>query len=148
MQVGIETLRATAGETFERYFIGQGEIIVRREGHSRVRHIFTINDRVIARLRWHGLRRALYETEDARFYIGVSALGKRISITSEDGGESFLVERSRANPNKQQLRVEMAEGDNFRLERSWDSRFRSDTSFIIHKEFYTSTLLVFRFDLR
>jgi len=44
--------------------------------------------------------------------------------------------------------VEMAEGDNFRLMRSSDSRLRSEESLSVHKEFYTSTLLVFRFDVR
>src|SRR5215216_2344829 len=148
MQASVDILEAAAGEAFERDFMGRGEIIVRREGHSRARHIFTFNDRIIARLRWRGHRRAVYEVEGERFDINVNALGKRISIISYDGSESSLVERSRANPNREDLRGEMAEGDNFFLKRTLDSRLRSEASFVVQKQFYTSTLLVFHFDMR
>jgi hypothetical protein len=148
MQVSIEISSAAAGEAFERDFMGQSEIIVRREGLSRARHLFTVNGRTIARLRWRGHRRAVYEADGSRFDINVNALGKRISIISDDGSESSLVERSRANPNREELRGEMAEGDNFFLMRSFDSRLRSEASFVIHKQFYNSTLLVFHFDTR
>src|SRR5215210_912069 len=148
MQAGIQILAAAAGEAFDRDFLGAGEVIVRREGHSRARHIFTVNGRAIARLRWHGLRRAVYEAEGFRFYINVGALDRRISITGEDGNESFLVVRSRANPNREEMRVEMAESDNFCLARSWGSRLRAESSLVVHKEFYNSTLLVFKFDTR
>src|SRR5262249_59368074 len=42
----------------------------------------------------------------------------------------------------------MAEGDNFCLMRTWDSRFRGLSAFTVHKQFYASTLLVFHFDTR
>jgi hypothetical protein len=148
MQIGIEISIAAAGEAFERDFMGQGEIIVRREGFSRARHLFSVDGRTIARLRWRGHRRAVYEADGLRFDINVNALGKRISVISGDGSESFLVERSRANPNQEELRGEMAEGDNFFLKRSCGSRLRSETSFTVHKQFYTSTLLVFHFNMR
>ncbi len=148
MQAGLSSLIAAAGEAFERDFMGAGEVIVERVGHSRVRHVFTVNGQTIARLRWRGLRRAIYEAEGFKWEISVGALDKRISIISRDGGESFLVERSRSNPNKEGLRIEMAEGDNFCLMRSFDSRFRSEASFVVHKEFYCSTLLVFHFNMR
>ena len=146
MQASVEILSARAGEAFERDFFGEAEVFVRREGLSRVRHLFTVNGRTIARLRWRGQRRAIYEAEGLRFYINVGALDKKIALTSEDGSESFLVERSRANPHRAGLRVEMAEGDNFRLLRARDSRLRSAYSFAINKQFYASTLMVFRFD--
>src|ERR687895_417723 len=101
MRTGVDILSAVAGETFERDFMGEAEVIVRREGHSRARHLFTVNGRVISRLRWRGMRQAVYEAEGMRFDINVTALGKRIAIISEDGGESFLVERSRANPRRE-----------------------------------------------
>jgi len=148
MQAGLASLIAAAGEVFERDFMGAGEVIVQRVGHSRVQHVFTVNGRAIARLRWHGLRRAAYEADGTRWDIKVGALGKRISIISEDGGVSLLVERSRANPNKEGLRIEMAEGDNFCLKRSWDSRLRAEGSFVVNKEFYCSKLLVFHFNMR
>lgn len=148
MQAGLASLIAAAGEVFERDFMGAGEVIVERVGHSRVQHVFTVNGRAIARLRWRGLRRAVYEADGVRWDINVGALGKRVSIISDDGGESTLVERSRANPNKEELRVEMAEGDNFCLMRSWDSRFRGEGSFVAHKQFYCSRLLAFHFNLR
>jgi hypothetical protein len=148
MQKGVEILSAAAGEQFERDFIGPGELIVRREGHSRVRHLFTVDGRTIARLRWRGLRRAVYEVNGSRYELTVGALDRRISIVAEDGSESSLIERSRSNPNREGLRVEMAEGDNFCLMREWDSRFRSDLSLVVHKEFYNSTLLVFHFNTR
>lgn len=146
MELGIEIARSAAGEAFERDFMGGGEVVVRREGNSRARHLFITNGRTIARLRWQGLRRAVYEADDLRFEISVGALAKRIAIISEDGSESFLIERSRANPNQAQLRVEMAEGDNFYLLRSWDSRLRSQASLCLQKEFYNSTLLAFNFN--
>ena len=148
MQTGLASLIAMAGEVFERDFMGAGEVIVQRVGHSRVQHVFTVNGHTIARLRWRGLRRAVYEAEDARWDINVGALDKRISIISGDGCESFLVERSRANPNKEELRAEMAEGDDFCVKRSWDSRLRAEASFIVHKQFYASRLLVFHFNMR
>lgn len=148
MQTGIEISRAAAGEAFERDFMGEGEVVVRREGYSRARHLFMVNGRTIARLRWRGMRRAVYEADGARYYINVSSLDKRISITSEDGSESFLIERSSSNPHKEGLRVEMAEGDNFQLMRKLGSRFRSKESLVVHKQFYTSTLLIFNFDTR
>jgi hypothetical protein len=148
MRASVDISTAAAGEVFERDFMGQGEIIVRREGHSRARHLFTVNGRTIARLCWRGQRRAVYEAEGRRFDINVKTLGKCISIISDDGSESFLIERSRANPNREDLRGEMAEGDNFLLMRSLDSRLRSESSFVVHKQFYTSTLLVFHFDMR
>ena len=148
MKTGVEILKAAAGEAFERDFMGGGEIVVRREGFSRARHLFTHNGRTIARLRWRGMRRAFYEIEGARFEINVGALYKRISIISEDGSESFLIERSRTNPHREDLRAEMAEGDDFCIVKTWDSRLRSESSYLIHKEFYNSTLLVFHFDLR
>jgi len=128
--------------------MGAGEVIVQRVGHSRVQHVFTVNGRTIALLRWRGSRRAVFEADGARWDINVGALDKRISIISDDGCESFLVERSRSNPNKEELRVEMAEGDNFCLMRSVDSRFRAEASFVVHKEFYSSKLLVFHFNMR
>jgi hypothetical protein len=148
MQTGLASLIAVAGEVFERDFMGAGEVIVQRVGHSRVQHVFSVNGCTIARLRWRGLRRAVYEAEDARWDINVGALDKRISIISDDGGESFLFERSRANPNKEELRAEMAEGDDFCVIRSCDSRLRSEASFIVHKQFYASRLLVFHFNMR
>jgi hypothetical protein len=148
MQAGVEILRAAAGEQFERDFMGASEVIVSREGHSRACHVFKVNSRPIARLRWRGMRRAVYEVDSNRFYISVGALDRKISIVSEDGGESFLVERARANPQCEKLRAEMAEGDNFCLWHTWDSRFRGLSSLVIHKQFYTSTLLVFHFDPR
>lgn len=148
MQAGLASLIAAAGEVFERDFMGAGEVIVERVGHSRVQHVFTVNGRTIARLRWRGLRRAVYEADGARWDINVGALDKRVSIISDDGGESFLVERSRANPNKEELRIEMAEGDNFCLMRSCDSRFRAEASLVVHKQFYCSRLLVFHFNMR
>jgi hypothetical protein len=148
MNAGLASLIAVAGEAFERDFIGSAEVIVQRVGQSRAQHIFTVNGRIVARLRWRGLRRAFYEAEDVRWDINVSALDKRISIISDDGSESFLVERSRANPNKEVLRVEMAEGDNFCLMRSWDSRLRAEASFSVNKQFYVSKLLVFHFNMR
>ena len=135
-----------AGEVFEHDFMGAGEVIVQRVGYSRVRHRFMANGQRVGRLRWRGLRRAVYEAEGAKWYINVGALDKRISIISDDGSESFLVERSRANPNKEVLRVEMAEGDNFCLKRSWDSRLRREASFTVSKQFYASKLLVFHFN--
>lgn len=147
MQAGLANLIAVAGEVFERDFIGSGEIFVRRVGHSRVQHVFTVNGRPIARLRWRGLRRAVYEVDGSRWDIAVGALDKRIAVTSQDGAESFLVERSRANPNKEGLRAEMAEGDNFCVVRACDSRFRAEASLVVHKEFYASSLLVFHFNM-
>ena len=147
MDAGLASLRAVAGEAFEHDFMGSGEVIVQRVGQSRAQHIFTVNGRTVARLRCRGLRRAFYEAEDARWHISVGALDKRISIVCDDGSESFLVERSRANPNKETLRVEMAEGDNFCLMRSWDSRLRAEASFAVSKQFYVSTLLVFHFNM-
>ena len=146
MYAGNETRISAAGESFERDFIGECEVVVHREGNSRARHIFSVNGRTIARLRWRGMRRAVYEADGARFDINVGALDRRISIICEDGSESCLRERSRANQNRAGLRAEMAEGDNFRLMRSWDSRFRSRASIKVHKQFYNSTLLVFNFD--
>jgi hypothetical protein len=148
MYAGLTSSIAIAGEVFERDFMGAGEVIVQRVGHSRVEHVFLANGRTIARLRWRGLRRAVYEVNGTRWDINVGALDKRIAIISDDGSESFLVQRSRANPNKERLRVEMAEGDDFCLMRSWDSRFRAEASFIVNKEFYCSTLLVFQFNMR
>jgi hypothetical protein len=146
MQASVDILSAAAIEDFERDFMGEGEIIVRREGYSRAQHIFMLHGRTIARLRWRGLRRAVYEADGFNFDITVGALDKRIAIIADDGSESFLVERSRANPNKAGLRVEMAEGDNFRLLRARESSLRSESSFAINKPFYASTLMVFRFD--
>ncbi|HKP87132.1 MAG TPA: hypothetical protein VJZ26_13600 [Blastocatellia bacterium] len=146
MQASVNILTAAAVESFERDFMGEAEVLVRREGYSRAQHVFTVSGRTIGRLRWRGLRRAVYETEGLTLYIKVGALDKRIGITSEDGSESFLVERSRANPNRAGLRVEMAEGDNFRLLRSRESSMRSEFSIAISKQFYASTLMVFRFD--
>ena len=148
MHAGLSSSIAIAGEVFEHDFMGAGEVIVQRVGNSRVRHDFLVNGQAIARLRWRGLRRAVYEGEGTRWDINVGALDKRIVIISDDGGESFLIERSRANPNKSRLRVEMAEGDNFCLTRSWNSRRRAEASLAVHKEFYTSTLLVFSFNMR
>ena len=148
MKAGADILSAAAAETFESDFIGQSKITVRREGNSRARHIFTINGRTIARLRWRGMRRAVYEADGHLFDINVGTLGRRIAIISGDGSESFLVERSSANPHREGLRAEMAEGDNFRVRRLREGRLRSEASFAVHKEFYTSTLLVFRFSCR
>jgi hypothetical protein len=147
MQAGVEILTGAAGEQFERDFMGAGEVIVHREGHSRARHVFTVNGRTIARLKWRGMRRAVYEAEGLRFFINVGALQRKICLASEDGGESWLVLRSRANPRIEELRAEMAEGDNFCLLRGWDSRFRGLASLTVQKQFYASTLLVFHFDL-
>jgi hypothetical protein len=46
------------------------------------------------------------------------------------------------------MRLEMAESDNFCLMRTSGSRLRSEESLVVHKEFYTSTLLVFHFNTR
>jgi hypothetical protein len=148
MEASANYLTSATGETFEREFLGECEIVVRREGHSRARHIFTVGNRTIARLRWIGMRRAVYEAEGQQFDIQVSALGKSIVFIAPDGSESFLVERSRANPHKAGMRVEMAEGDNFRLLRNIDSRLREEESIVINKKFYQSQLLVFRFHTR
>lgn len=145
MRARIDHLTSAAGDAFEPDFIGECEITVRREGHSRARHTFSVGDRIIGRLRWIGMRRAVYECETGSFDIAVGPLGKRISAICQENTESQLIERSRANPNKADLRVEMAEGDNFRLIRLLDSRLRSEQSFVVNKKFYNSQLLVFRF---
>lgn len=146
MWADLDIRKVAAGEAFERDFIGECEITVKREGFSRARHKFLAAGRTIARLRWRGLRRAVYEGEGSRFDIIVGALDKRITIITKDGNESCLIERSRANPRCEKLRVEMAEGDNFCVLRYCGSRLRASASFVVHKQFYTSTLLVFRFD--
>ena len=148
MQRGLASLTATTGEAFERDFMGAGEVIVQRVGHGRAHHEFTADGRRIARLRWRGLRRAVYEAEGGKWEINVEALDKRIAIIAEDGSESFLVERSRANPNKEELRIEMSEGDNFCLMRQLDSRFRGEASLVVSKQFYASRLLAFHFNMR
>lgn len=148
MEASINYLTSATGETFERDFLGECEIVVRREGHSRARHTFTVGTRTIARLRWIGMRRAVYEAEGQQFDIKVNPLGKSIVFIAQDGSESFLVERSKANPHKAGMRVEMAEGDNFRLLRNLDSRLREEQSIVINKKFYNSQLLVFRFNTR
>src|ERR1044072_8239831 len=135
MQASVDISSASAGEVYERDFMGEGEVLVRREGYSRAQHVFIVNGRTIARLRWRGLRRAVYEADGLSFDIKVGALDRRIGIISEDGSESFLVESSRATPNKEGLRVEMAEGDNFRLLRSRESSLRSGLSIEITKQF-------------
>ncbi len=146
MKAEIDLLSAVAGEVFERDFLGASEIVVRREGHSRARHLFLVDGRLIARLKWRGLRRAVYEADGERFYLSVGALDRRISITTADGSESLLIERARANPNQEDLRVEMAEGDDFCANRSCSSRRRGEESILVHKRFYQSTLLAFRFN--
>lgn len=145
MHAELDIRKVAAGETFERDFIGECEIVVKREGLSRARHEFLACGRTIGRLRWRGLRRAVYEGEGGRFDIAVAALDRRIRVIAEDGGESCLVMRSCANPRSEKLRAEMAEGDNFCIVRYCDSRLRSATSLVVHKQFYKSTLLVFRF---
>jgi hypothetical protein len=148
MDASVNYLTSATGETFERDFLGECEIVVRREGHSRARHIFTVGNRTIARLRWIGMRRAIYEAEGQEFEIKVNVLGKSITFIAPDGSESLLVERSRANPHKAGMRVEMAEGDNFRLLKNMDNRLREEESIVINKKFYQSQLLVFRFNTR
>src|ERR1044071_2163779 len=142
MKANVNYFTSGAGDAFEQDFIGECEVVVRREGHSRARHIFTVGNRTIARLRWIGMRRAVYEADGQTFDINVRPLGKCITFVSPDGNESFLVERSKANPHKAGLRVEMAEGDNFRLLRNLDSRLRGEQSIVINKKFYNSQLLV------
>ncbi len=146
MEAKLNYLTSAAGDTFEQDFLGECEIVVRREGHSRARHSFTVKNRVIGRLRWMGMRRAVYEADGQSFDIKVGNLGRCISIFSEDNKESHLIERSRANPHRAGIRAEMAEGDNFRLVRLDDNRLRSEQSFVVNKKFYHSQLLVFRFD--
>lgn len=148
MEAKINYLISTTGDVFEQDFIGECEVVVCREGHSRARHTLMVGKRTIGRLRWIGMRRAVYEADGVQFDITVSAFGKRISIVAQDDKESHLVERSRANPNKAGIRLEMAEGDNFRLLRYLDSRLRSEQSFVVNKRFYNSHLLVFRFNAR
>lgn len=146
MKNELEIREASAGETFEQDFLGQGEVVVRREGYSRARHVFTLNGRTIGRLRWRGSRRAVYEAEGVIFYINVGPLDRRISIATSDGNESFLIEKSPANPRREDMRIEMAEGDDFFLNRSRPGRFRSNEGIEVHKRFYRSNLMVFRFD--
>lgn len=147
MQKGAEILRASAGEAYEREFVGEGEILVQREGYSRIRHVFLHNGKTVARLKWYGMRRAVYEAEGIRYDINIGALAKRIRIISEGGSESMLIERSRGNARQEDLRVEMAEGDNFCLTRSWNNRLRYEALLELHKAFYASTLLVYRYDV-
>jgi hypothetical protein len=146
MQTGVEILTLAAGETPEAEFFGEGEVTVRREGYSHSRHILLLNGKPLAKLRWYGMRRAVYESDGLKYEISVGALQRRICVISQDGSESVLIERSRANPRREDLRAEMAEGDNFCFVRSWSSRFKSQASLTVHKDFYTSTLLVFRYD--
>ena len=133
----------------ERDFLGAGEIMACREGHSRAHHLFIKEGRVIGRLRWQGMRRAVYESDGVRFEITVGPLGKRINAIDSDGGESWLIERRRASPRRaQELRIEAAEGDNFCLSRTVDRGLRSRASLTVRKEFYASTLMTFRFETR
>ena len=148
MQKGAEILRASAGEAYEREFAGDGEILVKREGYSRIRHVFVHNGKTLARLKWHGMRRAVYEAEGIRYDINIGAVDKRIRLISEGGSESMLIERSRGNARQEDLRAEMAEGDNFCLTRSWNNRLRSEASLVLHKAFYASTLLIYKYDVK
>ena len=137
----------SASVAMDRDFIGEGEIVVRREGCSRARHLFIKEGRVIGRLRWQGLRGAVYESDGVRLEIRVGALGRRINIIGHDGDESCLIERSRNNPHRREdLRIEAAEGDNFCISRTMDRRLRSQTSLTVYKEFYASTLMIFRYE--
>jgi hypothetical protein len=147
MQKGAEILRASAGEPYEREFAGDGDILVQREGYSRIRHVFVRNGKTLARLKWYGMRRAVYEADGIRYDINIGALAKRIRVISEGGSESMLIERSRGNARQEDLRVEMAEGDNFCLTRSYSNRLRYAASLELHKAFYASTLLVYQYDV-
>lgn len=147
MQIGADILKSAAGEAFERDFASGDQIVVLREGHSFARHLFISGGRVMARLRWRGPRRALYEAEGARLEITIGPLQRRITAISEDGGESLLIERSSANPHRESLRVEMAEGDNFCLLRR--AGFRSSEAHLeVRREFRKSPILIFSFDLK
>jgi hypothetical protein len=145
MRIGADILKSAAGEAFERDFAGGHQIVVLREGHSHARHLFISGGRVIAKLRWRGLRRALYEAEGAKLEITIGPLQKRITAISEDGGESLLIERSSANPHCEKLRIEMAEGDNFCLVRRAGFR-SSEAHFEVRREFRRSPILIFSFD--
>jgi hypothetical protein len=149
MEAAADTLKMAAGEPFEPepYFSGEGDITVRRVGQSRARHRFIRNDRTFARLRWRGMRRATYQGEGIRLDLSIGPLDRRIAIVSEDGGKSFLIERSRGNPRRDRLKIEMAEGDNFYLTESWDSRFRSEAAMTVYREFNNTALMIFRFHL-
>ncbi len=138
-----------AGSPYEPDFIGAGEIMVRREGYSRANHLFIKEGRVIGRLSWRGMRRAVYESDGVRLEITVGPLGKRIYVVDRDGGESSLIERRQASPRRRRhLRIEAAEGDNFLLTRTVDGRLKSRASLTVCKEFYDSTLMVFKFETR
>ncbi len=39
MQASVDILSAAAIEDFERDFMGEGEVVVRREGYSRAQHV-------------------------------------------------------------------------------------------------------------
>jgi len=148
MQKGAEILKAAAGEPYERDFVGEGEILVEREGYSRIKHVFIRKGKTLARLKWYGMRRAVYEAEGIRYDINIGALDKRIRVISEGGSESLLIERSRGNARQEDLRVEMAEGDNFCLTRYWSSRLKYEALLELRKAFYASTLLVYRYDVK
>jgi len=148
MQRSADILVASASEPFEREFVGKGEILVQREGYSRMRHVFIHKGKTLARLKWYGMRRAVYETEGERYDISIGALAKRIRVISESGSESLLIERSRGNARQENLRLEMAEGDNFCLTRSWNKRLKHEALLELHKAFYASTLLTFTYDVK
>ena len=104
MQTGVEILTLAAGKVPEAEFFGEGEVTVRREGYSHSRHILLLNGKPLAKLRWYGMRRAVYESEGLKYEISVGALQRRICVISQDGSESVLIERSRANPRRRSSR--------------------------------------------
>lgn len=146
MRTSAEILKAAADQLPDPDFLDDKEIDVRREGYSRARHLFVAGGRTVARLRWRGRRRALYDSDGMRLEIAVGPLDRKISAVSSDGARSVLTEGSRANPHREDLRIEMAEGDNFCLTKKLGKRLRTMQCFDVYKEFSNCSLMALSFD--
>ncbi len=131
----------------DRDFCGPGRIKVVPKGRYHPVYSLRLNGKEIADLAWHGPRRVRYTVrpDGDRIDMKVGHMKRKIRAVDIDGRLSRIMVSSNRHLGRRNLRLQMADGDNFVVTRGRLDRWCT-ARFDVRKEHYVNSLLVFHFN--
>lgn len=133
----------------EEDFCGRGRVKVVRKGRYHPTHCLIFNNEEIADLTWERRRRLRYTIASTRFHydLVIGHMERKIKVVDEDGHTSKLLVGPNNSSLRRDMRVQMADGDNFFVKRSPVDRW-GGCRFEVRKQHYLNNVLVFNFTPR
>ncbi len=143
---GSGSLSLALGAYPEEEFCGRGRIRVVRQGRYHPTYSLMFNGQQLSELHWEGRRRMQYSVEATRAHydLTIGHMQRKIRAVDTDGRISKILVSSN-NVVRREMRLQMADGDNFILKRSTIDRW-GGCRFEVRKQHYLNNVLVFNFN--